>query len=72
MGFCGGRVDGKVHVVNVEIRDTNEDSLVGAQHILEFVRMVSGLEDVDAMIETTINQFVRKTGCNLLYAVAFN
>lgn len=61
-----------VHVINVEIRDTNEDSLIGAQFILQLVALISKLEDVDNMIEDTIESFVRETECDIRYCVAFN
>lgn len=61
-----------IHIINVEIKDTNEDSLVGATFILKLVDIIHGLEDKDDQIEECVDAFARNNSLALRYSVAFN
>ena len=60
-----------VHIINVEIRDTNEDAIFGAKHILELVNRIHALASIDDELQTCVDTFVTDSNCNIRYCVAF-
>ncbi|KXS13467.1 Ssu72 RNA polymerase II CTD phosphatase [Gonapodya prolifera JEL478] len=67
----GGTLNRPVHVVNVEIRDNHEDAAVGARQIQRLTEMLDASPDVDADIDSIVNDFARRSGANVMHAVHY-
>lgn len=61
-----------VHVINVDIRDTPEDALVGGQVILQLVEAMKTLPDLDSDVDEHIESFSQTNpNVSFLHSVTF-
>ncbi|TBU20136.1 Ssu72-like RNA polymerase II-interacting protein [Hamiltosporidium tvaerminnensis] len=58
--------DGVFYLVNFDIKDTPSDAILGANEILQFVKII---EDCNLDIDTAIEKFCEIKKCTLLYTV---
>ncbi|XP_064240782.1 RNA polymerase II subunit A C-terminal domain phosphatase SSU72-like [Aotus nancymaae] len=60
-----------VHVVNVDIPDSQEDAILGAFRICELCQCIWQLKDVENEIDDLLQAFEAKTGQTFLHTVCF-
>ncbi|KAK2083707.1 RNA polymerase II subunit A C-terminal domain phosphatase [Saguinus oedipus] len=60
-----------VHVVNVDIPDSQEDAILGAFHICELCQCIRQLKDIENEIGHLLQAFEAKTGQTILHTVCF-
>ena len=66
------RLNRPVHVINVDIRDTPEDATVGARAILALAAQLAECDDLDAMAEPILGEYIKTKGTHpILYTVLF-
>jgi hypothetical protein len=62
----------QIHLVNVDVRDTHEDSeAAGSGYVLELVRAIDALEDLDDELDDCLEDFAAATGRAVLHSVEF-
>jgi len=67
----GGEFNKPVHIINMEIRDNQEEALIAGKAMLDLAEAVEKAEDIDDSIEIILQEQQEKHPHSLLHAVAF-
>jgi len=67
----GGEFNKPVHVINMEIRDNQEEALIAGKAMLDLAAAVEEADDIDESIEKILQEQQEKHPHRLLHSVAF-
>jgi len=67
----GGEFNKPVHIINMEIRDNQEEALIAGKAMLDLAAAVEEADDIDESIDKILQEQQEKHPHSLLHAVAF-
>ncbi|GAM21895.1 hypothetical protein SAMD00019534_050700 [Acytostelium subglobosum LB1] len=60
-----------VHIINLQVKDTHEEAVGGAQHALQLVNIIDDDENWEDSLDDILDKFSKRTGRPILYALMF-
>jgi len=67
----GGDLNRPVHVINIEIRDNNEEALIAGKAMLALATALEETDDIDDNIDTILEDHQEKYPHSILHAVGY-